>query len=269
VKRASILIVSLVAALCLSLMLCGCSSEKYEPQKKEQTVDNAVLHTSGTLRVGVDASNAPFAAESSGNIVGIDVDIAAALADEMGLDLELVDVGSDPESAFANEGVDIVMGVNGKSKIYQTTANYRESAVCVFSTDITAPAPTKKSKIAAQASSLSSWEITDRYGEKVLTETVDLAEAFKSLQEGTVDYVAADSTIGGYVAHTSGVDAYPVALLQKPTGYGIAVSKTNAGLKTAVDGALENIDKGGTIGVITNKWLGNQVDITTVPVLKS
>ena len=36
--------------------------------------------------------------------------MAAAIADEMGLDLQIIDVGSDPQSAIANGEVDIVMG---------------------------------------------------------------------------------------------------------------------------------------------------------------
>ena len=93
-KRASVLVATLVVALSMAVALVGCSSGTYTPQTKDQAVSNSALKSSGTLRVGVNASNAPYAAESSGSIVGIDVDIAAAIADEMGLKLELVDVGS-------------------------------------------------------------------------------------------------------------------------------------------------------------------------------
>ena len=61
--------------------------------------------------MGINASNPPYAAQSNGSIVGIDVDIAAALADELGLKLELVDVGTATDTAFERESVDIVMGV--------------------------------------------------------------------------------------------------------------------------------------------------------------
>ena len=87
---------ALVLAWCVGFM-SGCSSNSYTPEPSEQKIDNSLLHTPGTLRVGVDASNAPYAAQSQGSIVGIDVDTAAALADELGLKLELVDVGTNAE----------------------------------------------------------------------------------------------------------------------------------------------------------------------------
>ena len=83
-KRASVLVLSLVVALCLALPLAGCSSSNYTPQLKEQSVNDSALNSAGTLRVGINASNPPYAAQSNGSIVGIDVDIAAALADEVG-----------------------------------------------------------------------------------------------------------------------------------------------------------------------------------------
>lgn len=77
-KRASILVVTLVMALSMAVALCGCTSNNYTPQAKEQTISNSALKSSGTLRVGVNASNAPYAADLLAH-VGIDVDIAAAL----------------------------------------------------------------------------------------------------------------------------------------------------------------------------------------------
>ena len=106
---------ALVLALCVGFM-SGCSSNSYTPEPSEQKIDNSLLHTPGTLRVGVDASNAPYAAQSQGSIVGIHVDTAAALADELGLKLELVDVGTNAEGAFTSDNVDIVMGVGSDAK---------------------------------------------------------------------------------------------------------------------------------------------------------
>ena len=46
---------ALVLALCVGFM-SGCSSNSYTPEPSEQKIDNSLLHTPGTLRVGVDAS---------------------------------------------------------------------------------------------------------------------------------------------------------------------------------------------------------------------
>lgn len=270
-KRASVLVATLVVALSMAVALVGCSSGTYTPQTKDQAVSNSALKSSGTLRVGVNASNAPYAAESSGSIVGIDVDIAAAIADEMGLKLELVDVGSSVDSAFTKDNVDIVMGVSKSSSAYWTSDSYMSSAVALFSLTQNATAPTSSGafSVAAQSSSMSAWEVSDHYGESCLRNTTDLQSAFESLQTGSVNYVAADSTIGEYVVHSSTVQAYPVALLQDPSSYSVAATTTNTALQQAVSEALSSLKSGGIINVIQKKWLGDQADIFSLKVIKS
>ena len=144
-KRTITTVLALVAALCVCVVFSGCSTSSYTPEKKQQTVKDSALNSSGTLRVGVDASNAPYAAESSGQIVGINVDVAAALADELGLKLELVDVGTNSAKAFTDEDVDIVMGVESENSAYWLSDSYITSAVVLFSTDEKATAPTTTS----------------------------------------------------------------------------------------------------------------------------
>lgn len=269
-KRAITVVLTLVTALCVCMVLSGCSSTEYTPEKKQQTVKDSALNSSGTLRVGVDASSAPYAAESSGQIVGIEVDVAAALADELGLKLELVDVGTNSAKAFTNENVDIVMGVESQNSAYWLSDAYMTSAVALFSTDKNAKAPTEAGsfKIAAQSSSMSAWEVTDAYGESVLSSSPDLQTAFTSLQNKSVNFVAADSTIGAYVAHSSGASVYPVALLQDTITYGIAVKSSNTELQSAVKQALSTINKNGIVTVVMNKWLGESVDISSLPTVK-
>ena len=82
-KRWKALALTCIAALCCSAVLAGCSSQAYMPTPKNQTISNSALSSAGTLRVGVNASAAPLAGQtsSSSEIVGIDVDVAAAIAD--------------------------------------------------------------------------------------------------------------------------------------------------------------------------------------------
>ena len=270
-KRASVVVATLVVALSMAVALVGCSSGNYTPQAKEQAVSNSALKSSGTLRVGVNASNAPYAAESSGSIVGIDVDIAAALADQMGLKLELVDVGSSVDTAFTKDNVDIVMGVTKSNSAYWMSDSYMSSAVALFSLTEGAQAPTSSGSfsVAAQSSSMSAWEVSDHYGESCLRNSTDLQSAFESLGTGSVNYVAADSTIGEYVVHSSTVQAYPIALLQDPSSYCVATTTTNAALQQAVSEALSSLKNGGVIGVIQKKWLGDAADISSLKVIDS
>lgn len=267
-KRSAVLLVGAVVAMLLAFALCGCASNGYTPEKRDPQVSDSALHEPGKLRVGVDASKAPYAAESSAEIVGINVDVAAAIASELGLTLEVVDVGSDVDAAFKNENVDIVMGVTSEDKNHWLSDRYSTAAVTLFARDEGTAAPTEKDTftVAAQSSSMSAWEVQTVYGDTHLQASVDLPTAFASLQDGSVQYVAADSVIGQYVVHSTGSQAVAVALLQNPTEYHVAVATENTELQTGVTNALQSLNNGGTVNVIMNKWLGQAVDVSSLTV---
>ena len=107
------------AAVCCAAMLllatgCQQQQESYTPPEATPAVSKPVIAQEGVLRVGVNANNAPLAGQpsSSTKIVGIDVDMAAALADQLGLKLEVTDVGTEAASALSSGKVDLVMGVS-------------------------------------------------------------------------------------------------------------------------------------------------------------
>lgn len=261
---------AVVLALCVGV-LSGCSgSSSYTPQPSEQKVDNSLLHTPGTLRVGVDASNAPYAAESQGAIVGIDVDVAAALADELGLKLELVDVGTSAEQAFTSDDVDIVMGVGSDAQNCWVSQPYLSSSVVLFAGEegVNTPSPTDVFTVAAQASSMSAVEVTNRLGQDHLEATSDIQAAFDKLKDGSAKFVATDSTIGSYVAHSAGMSIYPVALLASETKYCIGAPTTATSLQDAIKDALRTLSDGGVLTLIDQKWLGNQMDLSSLTLIE-
>ena len=212
-------LVCCAAAACLAMVLAGCSSQQsYTPPEKSATVSSPAIGKSGTLRVGVNAGSPPLAGSpsSSSKIVGIDVDVAAALADQLGLKLEIVDVGTDPEAALKEGKVDVAMGIGSESDVsFWRSPAYLPKGVALFSTPANATVPTKASspKIAAQVSSTSSWQVTNEFGQDALVSENDLKSAFAALADGSAQYVAADAVIGMYAAHSGGYDAQIVALM--------------------------------------------------------
>ncbi|MBO4352664.1 MAG: transporter substrate-binding domain-containing protein [Eggerthellaceae bacterium] len=274
-KRWITAVLACLVAGCMGLMLAGCSSQSYTPPAKQQTVSTAALGKAGTLRVGVNASSAPLAGQTANSvrIVGIDVDIAAYLADQLGVKVEVIDVGTDPAGALSSNKVDVVLGVENSDTTasYWRSAAYIESGVALFgkSTETAVPAVDSKPTIAAQVSSKSSWRVSNLFGEKSLAVQADLKSAFDALSKGTVRYVAADGIIGTYVAHTGDVDAKVVAMLQDPSGYCAAISQSNAELQGAITTALDKLKNGGMLDIIETKWLGAPMALSSVPVVKA
>lgn len=266
-KRAVKAILAMCLASVMVFALSGCSSNSYTPSLKDSTIDSSALVTEGTLTVGVNASNAPFAFQQDGKIVGLDVDVAAALADQMGLKLQITDVGSDPNTAIKNGTVDIVMGIQKTDTSVDAWLSdaYLSTATALFSTDENASLPSKSSSttIAAQTSSVSANEVVDQFGSDFLTSTQDLQTAFSDLDDGTVKYVAADAVAGSYIANQSSSSAKIVGLMEKPTGYCVGVSSSNTTLKTEIANAMANISDQGILSVIQQSWLGSALDLSS------
>lgn len=268
---------ALVCALvaCLSLSLVGCQSQNYKPEGKSQTVSSTALGTAGTLRAGVNASSAPLAGQtsSSSRIVGIDVDAAAYIADQLGCKVEIVDVGNDPESALSDGRVDIVLGVDASTDDagYWKSSSYLQTGVALFGTASESAVPTtdSKPKIAAQASSKSSWRVTNLFGDDSLVVQSDLKSAFDALEKGSARYVAADAVIGTYVAHSNDYADKIVALLQDPSGYCVAVAEKNTELQGAITSAVDKLVKGGVMDIIESKWLGAPINLSNITVVKA
>ena len=269
-KRVITLVICAAALFAMVFTLSACkASSSYTPEKKDPVVSTPTVGEDGKLRVGVNSSNAPFSAQVSGNIVGIDVDIAAALADEMGLTLEIVDVGSDVEGALKNGTVDIVMGIDksDSSNTFWTSDPYLQSAVAIFASSESEALPSASSsdtKIEAQTSSLSAWEVGSQYGDSSLTSVDDLKTAFQDLANGKTKYVASDAVIGSYVCNSNGIDSSIIGLMASPSGYCVGLSSSNTDLQSAVKTALSTLESQGIIKVIEKKWLGKALDVSSV-----
>lgn len=265
----------LCLTVCLVVVFAGCSAGSYTPPEKEQVVSDSALGQAGTLRVGVNADTAPLAgqATSSSKIVGIDVDVAAALADQLGVKLQIVDVGTDPDAALSAGNVDIVMGVDNAEadSAFWKSSPYLSTGVALFGKEgeTTIPTATANPKVAAQVSSKSSWRVTNLFGDDALSVENDLKAAFSALSSGKADYVAADAVIGTYVVHGSDYKAQIIALLQDPSGYCVGAAKTNTALQEAVTTAIESLTTGGVIDLIEQKWLGNALDLANITIVKA
>jgi ABC-type amino acid transport substrate-binding protein len=96
----SILLVSL--SLCLLVLLSGCQGR--EGQRWEQ------IQASGVLRVGLDPTYPPFETADDGQLRGLDVDLARALAAELGLEAQFVYFGYDGlYDALLSNQVDVLI----------------------------------------------------------------------------------------------------------------------------------------------------------------
>ena len=272
-RKLSLVLVALCACA-IAAALSGCealgigNTGNGIPQVGQAKVAAPTISEEGVLRVGVDAANAPFSTLIDGKMVGIDVDIAAALGDELGVKVKVVDVGANPEEALDKGTVDVVLGMDASDTAATCWLSdpYLSTAVAIFATSSGAIMPTAASKpvIEAQESSMSAWEITNQFGEEALKTAPDLRTVFEDLESGNTTYAAADAIIGSYVAHTSGGKAQIIGLMQKPGGYCVGVAAANNDLKPIIADAVKALRESGVIGVVASKWLGSSINMSAL-----
>jgi len=259
-----------IVALALSVLLigglvgCGDGAKKTELVPK---IAPPLIATEGVLRAGVDLSYPPFAGEDDGQKAGIDVDVAAALAERLGLTLELVDVkAADAPAALKGKQIDIALGAvpiaDAVLADVTVAGSYFTDGPALFSmvtsgtaTPTVTPEGLGALRVGAQKGSSAYWTLESDYGEGFAASSPTLREAFTSLASGDLDVVVADAAVGAYLARD-----FPGATFAGQYGVarplGVLVMKDAADFETAIRNELDALAAEGVLDAIRTKWVG-------------
>ncbi len=270
--KASRAVVALLVIV-LAFGLIGCEPKAEEPALVP-VVEPPVIAEAGVLKVGVDLSYPPFAGTDDGVNAGIDIDVAAAIAERLGLRLEVVDVKpSGMASALGDGTVDVMLGavpitdavladvttagsyvIDGPA--FFAAAPAEESGVATLTIEQVAPL-----RVGAQTGSAAFWALEAELGEGVVTGFDTLKGAFDALKAGDIDVVVSGAVIGAYIARD-----YPGIAFAGQFGnaqpLGIAVRKDAAELEAAVRGTLDAMAADGVLQTIKRKWVGDLPQLT-------
>lgn len=215
--------------------------------------------TQGTLTVGLDTtSSAPMCVTSQdGSIQGYDVDMACAIADELGLKVEFVSVTN--ASQALGQTCDVVMGASASSTGGVTVAgSYAEDAVGFFhkgSEQVVAKEDLVGKTIGVQDGSTSQ-QLLKRSDLEARQESFqNLNDAFDALEQGIVDYVMCDAFSGAYL-QAGYTDIAFCGSIDVPAAVGVGVSATNTELQDAVKAAVDKVTSDGVSQIVRSKWLG-------------
>lgn len=145
---------ALLAIVLVVLAACGTKDEgSTGSEPSGDTKDNKVYI------VGTEATFAPFESiDANGNIVGIDVDVLQAIADEVGIDVEWKNIGWDAVfSTINNKETDIggsgITITEDRKKTFDFTEPYYESKLLIVvreDSNVTSLNDLKDKKIAVQ-----------------------------------------------------------------------------------------------------------------------
>ena len=265
--------VALGAAMCFALAGCGTSGSK--DVSLQSTVSDSALITAGTLTVGVDTSQPPFASittgdtnsegkTSSNKIVGLDVDVAAEIADELGLKLKVVDLAdANANTYLKDKKVDMFMSATGTQSANgerSLVGPYLDNGPAIFGLDdgsssTVKPDALKDAKVAAYKGSAAATTADQYCSATNMTLSDSMKDMFQSLEDQSVKYVVADVVSGGYMSMLyNGVVCK--GIFDGESGVYMAVLQSNSTLSDSLTKALQKIQSNGVLDVVISKWCG-------------
>lgn len=277
--------VVLAAAMLLALgALAGCGQTKQETTTDTNNQSGASYTTvqEGTLTMGTNAQFPPYEFYDGEKIVGIDAEIAQAIADKLGLKLDIVDMdfGSIVTSVQTGK-LDIGMAgmtVNEERKqnvdftdSYATGVQsiiVKENSKITSLDDLNAMAKNgEEFLIGTQEATTGFLYASDTiekggFGEDHVIAYTNGATAVQALMDGKVDCVIIDNQPAKeYVKANAGLTVLDTAYVTED--YAIAVSKDNTALRDAVNKALKELIADGTVQKVLDKYISTDTAANT------
>lgn len=225
--------------------------------------------TPGKLTMSTNASFPPYEmVADDGSFEGIDIEVAGAIAEKLGLELQVDDMGFDAALQAAQTGKsDMVMAgvtVTEERQAVMDFSNSYANGVQVVIVKEGSPIQTvddlaNANMIGCQMGTTGYTFCSDTpenggFGEDHVTPYDDGAAAVQALMNGQIDAVVIDNKPAQeYVAANPGLKILDGDFTNED--YAIGVTKGNTALLDAINGALEELTNDGTIQSIVDKYI--------------
>jgi len=254
----------LSTALLLGMTSCAAKETETSADANVDAVAAFTTVESGKLIMATNAFFPPYEYYEGDKIVGIDVEIATAVADKLGLELVIEDVEFDSIIAGVQSGkYDI--GCAGmtvtedrlKSVNFSTPyATGIQSIIVAADSEITDIDVLLAGdyKVGVQSGTTGDIYMTDEVGEDRIERFAKGNDAVIALTSGKIGAVVIDNEPAkAFVAANAGLK-----ILETPytvEDYAMAINKDNVALKDAINQALKELTDDGTIAAIVNKYI--------------
>lgn len=264
-------IVAVAGAMAASLALFGCSSNSAEqPKASEGTEAGYTLVTDGTLTVGTSPDYPPFENLENGEYVGLDIEIAKAVAQEMGLECEFKTQQFDTILPSVAAGGQVDMGISGitvdperaEQVDFSDTYYIDDQAIAAMKGgSITAENATEALNaegvvIAVQSGTTGETYVQENFPNATVQAYGNSTDCFAAMQAGQAVAVCTNKAVVEKMLADAYTDAEVVLSVATGEEYAIALSKDNPELTKAVNEALAKLQENGTIDELVTQYLG-------------
>ncbi|MCI6720732.1 MAG: basic amino acid ABC transporter substrate-binding protein [Butyricicoccus sp.] len=262
-KLAFLMAASLIATGALAG--CGGSKDAAADANQDAAADaqQPAETTGGTLRMGTNATFPPYeSVDDNNNVVGIDADIAAAVAEKLGMQLEITNMEFDSLIPALNaDQIDIIfagMTITEERKesvdFSDSYATGIQSIIVPENSDIASPDDLAGKKVGVQTGTTGDIYCTDDLGEECVQRFESGVVATQALVNGQIDAVVIDNEPAkAYVAANEGLKIVETAYAVED--YAAAINKGNTELLDKVNGALKELKDEGKLDEIIKTYI--------------
>ena len=279
-----VLAITMAALMAASLTACGggakettaaatTAEEKAEDttaaESKDETsaeaaeTEAAKEAAGGKLVMATNAEFPPYEYHDGDAIVGIDAEIAKAIADELGMELEIEDIAFDsiiPEivSGKADMGLAGMTVTEDRMQSVDFSDTYAKASQKIIVTEdseIASPDDLKGVIVGVQLGTTGDIYVSDLEADGTTVERYSKGfEAVQALSQGKIDAVVIDGEPAKtFVAETEGLKILEESFTDEE--YAIAVKKGNTELLEKINGALKTLKDNGTLDEIVAKYI--------------
>ena len=272
ITRRSFLAAAGLTAAALALTACGGSSSSTASSTASSAASSEAASSSaaaelttveaGKLTMATNAAFPPYEMTTdTGAFEGIDVDTAQAIAEKLGLELQIDDMDFDAALLSVQQGkADIVMAgvtVTDERKagmdFSDSYATGIQSIIVPEGSDIATPDDLAGKKIGTQRGTTGYIFCSDDFGDENVVAYDDGLTAVQALNNGQVDAVVIDNAPAKeFIAANPGLVILDTSYAEED--YAIGMAKGSA-LEDAINATLEELKADGTLQSIVDKYI--------------
>ena len=276
ITRRSFMAAAGLTVAALALTACGGSSSTASSAAASSVASSAAASSeaasaaaaelttveAGKLTMATNAAFPPYEMTTdAGEFEGIDIETAQAIADKLGLELQIDDMDFDAALLSVQQGkADIVMAgvtvTDERKAVMDFSDSYAtgiQSIIVPNGSDIASPDDLAGKKIGTQRGTTGYIYCSDDFGDENVVAYDDGLTAIQALNNGQVDAVVIDNAPAKeFVAANPGLVILDTSYAEED--YAIGMAKGSS-LEDAVNAVLEELKADGTLQSIVDKYI--------------
>jgi polar amino acid transport system substrate-binding protein len=253
---------SLVAVACVG----GGNSPSVTAQDAATVSSLDAIIEAGTIRIAVPQDFAPFGSvDADGNLEGYDVDVANLIAEDLGVELELIPVTSDNRIPFLQtDKADLVISSMGANPERAKSIFFSIPYAPFFSgiygsaeiTDVGGFEDLGDYKIGVTQGTLEDLELSEAAPDADIERFADNSLTASSLTSGQVDLIATGNVVASELAKNNPDQGIETKFIIKESPAHIGLRRGELDLLQWVNTFVYHKRLGGNLNDLSEKWLG-------------